>query len=107
MPQLRAGFAVDCVAVIPRSRYIHDTVDNKRCAFKAIENTRLKGPNGDQSSDVFGVDLIESAVAMAVISPAVHEPVGIITTRLQEVGFVDTPDQFDGRLLNLRGRFNA
>ena len=101
VPELRAGLAIDRIGMVPGRRQVHDAVDDQRRAFEAVEHARLKGPDRDQSSDVLGVDLLEGTVAVGVVGAAVHQPVGVIGARLQEVALIDGPDRLGGSLRSL------
>jgi hypothetical protein len=92
VPELRAGLAVDGVGVIPRRRDVHDAVDDQRGAFKAVEDSGLEAPDGDQLVDVLLVDLGQRAVALGVVGAAVHQPVGVVASGVEQVLFLDGAD---------------
>jgi hypothetical protein len=107
MPELRARFAIDGVGVVPRSRQIHDSIDHERRAFETVENARLKGPDRDQSRDVLGIDLVQGTVAMPAVRAAVHQPVGVIGSRPEQIVFIDRPDWLGRGLLSFGGRLDC
>ena len=99
VPELRAGLAVDGVGVVPGRGHVHDAVDHQRRAFEAVEHAGLERPDRDQPGDVLGVDLLERAVAVAVVGAAVHQPVGVVGAGLEQVVVIDGPDRLGRRLL--------
>ncbi len=75
---------------------------------KSVEHASLKRPDRDQPRDVFGVDLLERAITMPVVCAAIHQPVRIIATGLQEIVVIDRPHWLGRRgLLVFGGRLEG
>src|SRR5262252_2048500 len=74
-PDLLAGLRVDGDHLVLWRRYEHDAVVDDRRGLVAFVDAGRKGPRRLQILDVGRVDLVERAVALAVISAPVEHPV--------------------------------
>ena len=74
-PDLVAGLRIEGNDLVHRRRHEHDAVVDDRRGLVAFIDAGRKRPRRLQILGVGGVDLVERAVALPVIGPAVEHPV--------------------------------
>ncbi len=85
-PQHVAVARIDREQLVQRRRHEHDAVvDDRRCLMP-LGDAGVHGPYRPQLVDIARVDLIERAIAPAVVSAAEHQPVAVFGRNQTLVG---------------------
>ena len=83
-PQLPSGDRVERVDRVLGTRQIHDPVDDERRGLELLDVAPLEQPFDAQVLHVLRCDLVQPAVAPAVVRARIHEPVAGLLIRLQQ-----------------------
>src|SRR5271165_1676195 len=84
--------------MVPWCRQVHDPVDDQGCAFETVKHSRLEGPGWNKPPHVLGIDLLQRAVPVCIVRPAVHQPVVIVGAGFRQVVVIDGADWLGRRL---------